>query len=567
MPNKTISVRFLSMTLLLLSIALACSACQRAGQESPADLSTAAAVETTAPVPAEFVLVRDGTAVCQVVRAETGSEGEIGAAVGLLNDIARLTGVTPRITTDWIKPGDSYDSTAVEILVGKTAYPETAAVLAETDYGSYSIAVLGNKLVVAAWSDEALTRGVEALGDLMAEYAGNGALAIPAEARSHSVDAQLSALPRFTGGTVAYVQDVGVPIGESASQITFAGADEAAYDAYCAALVAEGYALVQENLIGQNRYATYSDSTYRITVYCLPLAGLTRVIIEDDRPIGQIASDYSSICDTTLMQLGLNESNPDLDSSMNAYIIQLADGRFVLMDTGTTSAAKYLYQYMKQRTPAGEKIRIAAAFISHPHVDHMDGLKTIASSYAKEIECEAIYLNYGAFSMQNRYVESTFQKHWNSMAAAAKQLGAELYVVRTGQRIEIANAVFEVLWCPEDFGNRIIEDYNDACVVFRMIVGDTTTIFLGDCRDKASPIVVDMYRTALKCDLITVAHHGYGGSVFSLYEYAAAEIVFWPNLYFDDREVNRRLLAMDCVKHHYLAADGDIVVTLAALGQ
>ena len=164
--------------------------------------------------------------------------------------------------------------------------------------------------------------------------------------------------------------------------------------------------------------------------------------------------------------------------------------------------------------------------------------------------------------MQNRYVQSTFENHWNSAKYAAKRLGAELYVVRTGQRIELTNALFEVLWCPEDYGDRIIEDYNNACVVVHMTVGDNKTIFLGDCRDQASPIVVGMYREALKCDMITVAHHGYGGSVFSLYQFASASIVFWPNTFFDDRAVNRQLLAMECVEHHYLAADGDIVVTI-----
>lgn len=555
--------------LMLLLVLLSGSACQQNVGQGPTPDQTAlpVTVETTAPAPTELPLVQDGTAICRIVRPENGTQAEINAAVELMGVISRLTGVAPTITTDWIKPGDSYDSTTVEILVGNTAYPESAAVLEETGYGAYSVAVRGNKLVVAAWSNKGLTAGSSALIDQIIAHAEEGRLLYPVQTLTHPFDTQLSALPHMEGGEVAYVQDAGVPTGRTARQITFTEVDAADFDAYCEALTAGGYLTVQENIIGQNRYVTCSDGTLRVTAYHMPLTKSIRVIVEDDRPIGQTAGEYTTVCDTTLMQLGLDKNNPELDSAMNAYVVQLADGRFILVDTGTSSAASYLYQYMKANTPAGEKIRIAAVFITHPHVDHMDGIKTLASRYAKEIECEAVYLNYGAFSMQNRYSESTFRNHWDSMAAAAKQLGAELYVVRTGQRIEITNAVFEVLWCPEDFGNKIIEDYNDGCVVFRMTVGDSTTIFLGDCRDKASPVVVNMYRDALKCDIITVAHHGYGGSVFPLYEYASASIVFWPNTFIEERDVNRKLLAMDCVEHHYLAADGDIVITLAEAGK
>lgn len=551
-----------SLLLLLLLFAVLASACGNDEPIAPAETTESAAEITAAPEPAPLVLVQDGNVLFRVIRAEQADAGEVKAATRVLQDIKCILGDSPEIATDWIGWGESYDSTTVEILIGRTAYPESAEVLATTAYGDYTVAIKGNKLVVAAWDDDALIVGVDALFTLLYENYADGNLTVPPIQLTNTVNRALSTVPTLEGGAVEYIQEAGAPIGETAVQITLSDVENEEYTAYCGVLAEAGYAVVQENAIGENRYLTLTDGERRVTVYHMGLMEQVRIIVEQARAISPEPVDYTAVCDTTLLQLGLDVNNPDLDSAMNAYVVQLADGRFVLMDTGTESAAPYLYRYMKNLVPDGEKIRIAAAFISHPHVDHMDGLKKLADSYRKEIECEAVYINYGAFSMQSRYVESTFKNHWNSMELAAKKLGAEVYVMRTGQRIEIANAVFEVLWCPEDFGNQIIEDYNNACVVIRMTVGDCKAIFLGDCRDKASPIVVEMYRGALKCDIITVAHHGYGGSVFALYEHAAASIVFWPNTFFDDRSVNRKLRTMECVEHHYLAADGDIVLTL-----
>lgn len=559
--NKTNVSRLFALLLLFL-LAVSCTACGNDDSAVHSQVTTTPVTDATAaPEPELLVLIRDGGAFFRVIRAEQASEGEVKAATRICQDIKSISGIAPEIATDWIGRGESYDSTTVEILVGQTGYPESAEVLASTAYGDYTLAVQGNKLVVTAWDDDTLLAGVDALFTLLYENYVEGVLAVPQILQTQTVDQTLSMIPTLTGGKVEYIQEAGAPSGEKAVQITLSDVEAVEYTAYRDVLDGAGYTVMQENAIGENRYLTLSRENRRVTVYHMGLLDQVRIVSEPMRPISPEPAAYTAVCDTTLMQLGLEEGK-NLAGAMNAYVIQLADGRFVLMDTGTESAAPYLYQYMKDRTPAGETIRIAAAFISHPHVDHMDGLKVMAEKYRREIECEAIYINYGAFSMQNRYVESTFRGHWDSMNGAARLLGAELYVLRTGQRIEIANAVFEVLWCPEDFGDRIIEDYNNACVVVRMTVGDNKTLFLGDCRDKASPIVVAMYGEALKCDMITVAHHGYGGSVFPLYKLASASIVFWPNTFYDSRTVNEQILAMDCVEHHYLAGDGDVVITI-----
>ncbi len=555
-----------SILALLLAALLTLSAC---GGDTPADThadtttpETTAAPVTEAPA-VDLTLIEAGKPLVTVMRPEAGTTAEVEAAMSVHALLTGKSASSPKITTDWIKPGGNYDENAVELLIGRTGQPASTAVYADLGYGEFRIKVSGSKLVVAAWTADALNEAVAELRALVQKHMPADTLTLPADLDVRGVvDATVNALPTYTAGQFGYIQPVGDIIGDSAMQVTVEKTTREEYAAYRATLEADGYAVVQENSIGENRYVTLQKGEVMVTAYHMGLLSRTRLIVEGARPIAQENTPYTAVCDTTLWQMGLDANNPDLDSSMNVYAVQLADGRFVLVDTGEEEAAKYQIAYMKEHTPAGQKPTVAAVIITHPHVDHMNGLLKMASSYRNELDIEAVYLNYGSFDMQSRYVLSTFQNHWKKAQNAAAAFGADFYIMRTGQRIELADAVFEVLWTPEDFGTTIIEDYNNACVVTRMTVGDTTTMFMGDCRDLASPIVVQMYGKALKSDIITVAHHGYGGSVTALYEAVSAAHVLWPNLYFDEREVNRKLLAMECVEKHYLAADGDVILTL-----
>ncbi len=569
MRNSSIrAVGLIASLLILLALTALFTSCDSpsdGAETTPSDV-----LETTPPLNGDDVtapsitLVENGKTLCSVIRPENGFSNEADVSTAIYMHLSKIA-TAPSVNTDWLQKGESYDESAVEILIGYTGHQASIAAYEDLGYGEFRIKADGSKLVVAAWTEQAFNEAANYVTKLLSLSADNTLTILPDLDVRETVNEELNAIPVYTAGNLDYIQPVGNLTNNPAMQLTVENTSREEYDAYCSALIHSGFTEVQQNSIGEVKFMTFTRYKEMITAYHMGGGNRTRIILEPTREIAAPNKPYTPICDTTLWQLGLDSKNDDIDSSMNAYIVRLADGRFVLFDTGEKESAKYQIEYLKSMTEAGEKPVIAAIFVSHPHVDHVNGLLEFAATYKNDITVESVYFNYGCFEMQDRYVESSFERHWSNTEVASLVLGASVYVVRSGQRVEIADAVIETLWTPEDFGNKIISDYNDASVVFRMTVGDKVVLFLGDCRDEASPIVVSMYGDALKCDIITVAHHGYTGSVSALYRAAAPEIVLWPNFEseIDDNGANKVLLALESVKQHIFAGDGDATVTLA----
>ncbi len=511
------------------------------------------------PAGVDITLIENAVANCQIVLPKDAS----GVERTMANSVREKLRSVDKNADAKIVSASKHDEKKVEILIGNTGYPESEAIYKTLGYGTYCVRVVGHKLVIAAYFEDLYSKAIADLATIIRKTASDKTLILEGETNKTIIAIpNINAIPVYSGGKIAYTQEAGTfPTGH-ADQITLTETTAKHFETFKKDLASAGYKTVQENTIGKNEFITVSNGKKLITAYFMGYTKETRIIVENDRDFVHPTSEYTAICDTTLWQLGLDEKNPDIKDAQNAYVIQLADGRFVIHDTGVATAAKYVYNYMKSKTPEGQKIKVAAVFISHPHSDHMDGLIEMAKLYKDEIEVEALYYNFGARTTQSIYAEATVVNRWNDVKNAGEALGAKAYVTRTGQKIEIADAVFEILWNPEDFGARLIDDYNNASIVVRMTVGGKKVIFLGDHRDKASPITVSMYKDDLKCDMITVAHHGFGGSVWELYNYAQPSIVFWPNTYYDNRAVNNKIRAMASVKNHYLAGDGDVVVTL-----
>ena len=110
--------------LLALLLALLLVSCN-VPTETPQDTSTTEAPSTTAPAAQGLSIITDGTANYRIIRGEKAPEKMTDAAISVRKMISDATGVTPEISTDWVKKGSEHDHTSLEILVGPTDYSES----------------------------------------------------------------------------------------------------------------------------------------------------------------------------------------------------------------------------------------------------------------------------------------------------------------------------------------------------------------------------------------------------------------------------------------------------------
>ena len=199
--------RTLALLTLILAALLCIAGCTSTQPVPPPD--TTAATETD-PVPTDLELIKDGATAYTIVRPERTDQATIDAATLLRKNLNDFTGVSPLITTDWIKPGESYDPNTYEILVGQTAYPESTQALKGVPYGDYIITSIGNKLVINAWCSEALNRAITDITKQALLNATEGNFTLPQDClQTSTVIEQINALPIYEGSSPSIVYDAG----------------------------------------------------------------------------------------------------------------------------------------------------------------------------------------------------------------------------------------------------------------------------------------------------------------------------------------------------------------------
>ena len=104
----------------------------------------------------------------------------------------------------------------------------------------------------------------------------------------------------------------------------------------------------------------------------------------------QEAPEYTSVnknqYPTVVAQVGLGDYHPG--EAANCYVIRLADGTFIVHDSAyddAVSTADAIYNVLRTLAPDENNIVITAWITSHPHGDHMYGLKQFSLKYASFI--------------------------------------------------------------------------------------------------------------------------------------------------------------------------------------
>ena len=353
--------------------------------------------------------------------------------------------------------------------------------------------------------------------------------------------------------------------GEGNIACNFAGVSANAFGDLCARLQKQGLALYDQSRLGASRFATYVNDDTMVHLMDHPAIHTLRVtygpkayLPETATPIYERKAkstitqmhmqmvDNTVICESISGRITANHGAPGM-----SYLLQLADGRFVMLDGGNkdgyvttavlnergdfvigekvkTEDAKRLYDTMCRMTPDGfEKPVVAAWFITHAHGDHM----TLASDFLKTYR-DAITLEMIAYNFLQ--LDQGIMKVWaDDFCESAKACNPDVktWILHTGQKLLLPDCTIEVLCTAEDYactGNPL-GDANNVSAAFRITMGKTVFIALGDAYPVNCSFMRDAYRGALQADILQLAHHGFDGSGASIgfYEAIDPKICLW----------------------------------------
>jgi hypothetical protein len=114
----------------------------------------------------------------------------------------------------------------------------------------------------------------------------------------------------------------------------------------------------------------------------------------------------------------------------------------------------------------------------------------------------------------------------------AKKLSKSTKIVKphTGQIYNFGpSAQVEILWTVEDYLPTALDRINTSSMIIRVTVAGSSTIVLADATGTAKALVLKMYNSHLKSDMVTLAHHGVWVDTPEIYAKIGAKVLLWPS--------------------------------------
>ena len=284
---------------------------------------------------------------------------------------------------------------------------------------------------------------------------------------------------------------------------------KADFDLYEEQILKAGALKKQSSCICRNYAATFELHHMEIHIYYTENDNRTHIIAdqETDFPEDDIVGSKE--------ECGLYQFEVDyrkIDCGM-CYILQTGGGRFFIIDSAHMNSVEdhlRIHELLKKLSP-DKKIVIAGWFFTHGHQELNDA--------------------YG----------------WKHIR------------LHTGQRFQLDELKFTVLFTYDDICEEPLTCYNDSSTILLLEAKGTKVVFLGDSNVRSSVELTARYGHGMKTDIVQVAHHGLNDSNVGIYYMLQAKTALYPTAqqYFQkkmDSEANRAVLKT--CREHYLAGEG-----------
>ena len=243
---------------------------------------------------------------------------------------------------------------------------------------------------------------------------------------------------------------------------------------------------------------------------------------------------------TMWVQYGLEDISK-VEASMG-YIIRIADGSFIIIDSGEyiDGVEVRMYNILKKLAPDPNNIVISAWMITHAHSDHVGGFVKFVNKYAndKTIKLKQFLFNFPDDSK----VTVEYERHDQNWAKQlAKGWGAEMLKVHTGNVLYYADIKINILYTQENYmlanTNGIMGNFNGSSVVTQFVMADGSKVLVGsdhpvdgssDGYNWCGNTLVEWYGTALRSQVASTFHHGYGGGADNyIYSAIKPKMILW----------------------------------------
>lgn len=304
--------------------------------------------------------------------------------------------------------------------------------------------------------------------------------------------------------------------------------DKAEIEAYLALLEENGFEPYFENPTKQGLFVTYTKEntlvhiSWRKNSQQLSVLYGQKGFMPENKPI----TDYKTVVQPVMAQL---------PSDGLGLVVQLPDGTFVIVDGGHAHdiPKQTLWDFLRQRTPAGEKPQIIW-LLTHIHNDHINLAKEFWPEHKDDIEIKYVGMNMPDFMNISVENEGTKLGAYAILYGKMKDLlatnypGTPIYTYHTGQAFYVPGGSIEILATPEDSVTNAFSWINDTSGIYKITVMDKSMLVFGDATPAAVEPMWQAFEPArLKADIIQMPHHGSSAQSIELYKAVDPDICFW----------------------------------------
>ncbi len=185
-------------------------------------------------------------------------------------------------------------------------------------------------------------------------------------------------------------------------------------------------------------------------------------------------------------------------------VVQLPDGKVICYDIGSTSnfnlAANIVGPFLRSRGIG----RIEALFISHPNLDHYNGVVDLCHSF----DVGMVYLN-EHFTKDTNSATKMLLESLEEMSQPIGYLSRNCRLQNHASKGQ-ADYEIDVLWPPRDHPSCKL-DKNDSSLVLRISDANGSMLLCGDIGKIPQQLLVELEADdsgRLKADLLLLPHHG-----------------------------------------------------------